>query len=167
MKRGGTRTDTRHGSATQGWQISIGLTARSPHPRSWIGNRALVASRNIRPNLWFAFGYNALGIPLAAGALDPSFGVLVSPMLTAAMSLSSVSVIANAMRLRHAKSENQSKRRRLSVTTLRDSSRVRQARRESPDVGLTRRRPEPRRQPDTQIVRSSSAKLRTRSRNLG
>ena len=57
--------------------------------------------RNIRQNLWFAFGYNALGIPIAAGILYPSTGLLLSPMLAAlAMSLSSVSVIANALRLR-------------------------------------------------------------------
>ena len=58
---------------------------------------------NIRQNLVFAFLYNALGIPLAAGLLYPFFGVLLSPMLAgAAMSLSSVSVITNALRLRHA-----------------------------------------------------------------
>jgi Cu+-exporting ATPase len=57
--------------------------------------------RNIRQNLFFAFVYNALGVPLAAGALYPFFGLLLSPMLAAAaMSLSSVSVIANALRLR-------------------------------------------------------------------
>ena len=57
--------------------------------------------RNIRQNLVFAFGYNALGIPIAAGALYPFFGLLLSPMIAAAaMSLSSVSVIANALRLR-------------------------------------------------------------------
>jgi Cu+-exporting ATPase len=57
--------------------------------------------RNIRQNLGFAFGYNALGIPLAAGVLYPIFGLLLSPMIAAAaMSLSSVSVIANALRLR-------------------------------------------------------------------
>jgi len=57
---------------------------------------------NIRQNLYFAFGYNALGIPIAAGVLYPAFGLLLSPMLAAAaMSLSSVSVIANALRLRH------------------------------------------------------------------
>jgi Cu+-exporting ATPase len=56
---------------------------------------------NIRQNLWFAFGYNALGVPIAAGVLYPIFGLLLSPMLAAlAMSLSSVSVIANALRLR-------------------------------------------------------------------
>jgi Cu+-exporting ATPase len=57
--------------------------------------------RNIRQNLFFAFIYNALGVPLAAGALYPFFGLLLSPMLAgAAMSFSSVSVIANALRLR-------------------------------------------------------------------
>jgi P-type Cu+ transporter len=56
---------------------------------------------NIRQNLWFAFGYNALGVPVAAGVLYPVTGLLLSPMLAAlAMSLSSVSVIANALRLR-------------------------------------------------------------------
>jgi Cu+-exporting ATPase len=57
--------------------------------------------RNIRQNLFFAFLYNALGIPVAAGILYPFFGLLLSPMLAgAAMSLSSVSVITNALRLR-------------------------------------------------------------------
>ena len=57
--------------------------------------------RNIRQNLFFAFVYNAAGVPIAAGVLYPLFGLLLSPMLAAAaMSLSSVSVIANALRLR-------------------------------------------------------------------
>ena len=57
--------------------------------------------RNIRQNLFFAFIYNALGVPIAAGILYPAFGVLLSPMLAAAaMSLSSVSVIGNSLRLR-------------------------------------------------------------------
>jgi Cu+-exporting ATPase len=57
--------------------------------------------RNIRQNLFFAFVYNALGVPIAAGVLYPFAGILLSPMLaSAAMSLSSVSVIANALRLR-------------------------------------------------------------------
>jgi Cu+-exporting ATPase len=57
--------------------------------------------RNIRQNLFFAFVYNALGVPIAAGALYPFFGILLSPMIAgAAMSFSSVSVIANALRLR-------------------------------------------------------------------
>ena len=56
---------------------------------------------NIRQNLFFAFIYNALGIPVAAGVLYPFFGILLSPMLAAAaMSFSSVSVITNALRLR-------------------------------------------------------------------
>jgi len=60
-----------------------------------------VSLRNIRQNLFFAFVYNTLGIPLAAGVLYPAFGLLLSPMIaSAAMSLSSVSVIANALRLR-------------------------------------------------------------------
>ena len=67
--------------------------------------RALELSRktmaNIKQNLVFAFGYNSLGVPLAAGLLYPFFGVLLSPMFAAAaMSLSSVSVIGNALRLR-------------------------------------------------------------------
>jgi len=60
--------------------------------------------RNIRQNLFFAFAYNAVGIPIAAGLLYPFFGLLLSPIIAgAAMSLSSVSVIANALRLRNAK----------------------------------------------------------------
>jgi len=60
--------------------------------------------RNIRQNLFFAFAYNALGIPIAAGLLYPFFGWLLSPVIAgAAMSLSSVSVIGNALRLRKAK----------------------------------------------------------------
>ena len=56
---------------------------------------------NIRQNLFFAFVYNTLGVPLAAGILYPFFGLLLSPMIaSAAMTFSSVSVIANALRLR-------------------------------------------------------------------
>ena len=65
-------------------------------------SRALM--RNIRQNLFFAFIYNALGIPIAAGALYPFFGILLNPIIAgAAMSFSSVSVIANALRLRSVK----------------------------------------------------------------
>jgi Cu+-exporting ATPase len=57
--------------------------------------------RNIRQNLMFAFVYNAAGVPVAAGVLYPVFGLLLSPIVAAAaMALSSVSVIANALRLR-------------------------------------------------------------------
>jgi Cu+-exporting ATPase len=63
---------------------------------------SLATMKNIRQNLFFAFIYNALGVPLAAGALYPFFGLLLSPMIaSAAMSLSSVCVIVNALRLRH------------------------------------------------------------------
>ena len=56
--------------------------------------------RNIRQNLAFAFGYNAIGIPIAAGVLYPAFGLLLSPIFAgAAMALSSVSVVTNALRL--------------------------------------------------------------------
>ena len=67
-------------------------------------NLSRATLRNIRQNLFFAFIYNALGIPVAAGVLYPTFGILLSPMLAAAaMSLSSVSVIYNALRLRSIK----------------------------------------------------------------
>ncbi|MBU1278636.1 MAG: hypothetical protein KJ943_05810, partial [Alphaproteobacteria bacterium] len=62
---------------------------------------AVATIGNIRQNLFWAFAYNTLGVPLAAGVLYPVFGLLMSPMFAAAaMSLSSVSVIANALRLR-------------------------------------------------------------------
>jgi Cu+-exporting ATPase len=67
-------------------------------------SRATMA--NIKQNLFFAFIYNALGVPVAAGILYPHFGILLSPvMAAAAMSLSSVSVVGNALRLRGAKIE--------------------------------------------------------------
>ena len=65
-------------------------------------SRATMA--NVRQNLFFAFVYNALGVPVAAGALYPFFGILLSPVIAAAaMSFSSVSVVANALRLRNAR----------------------------------------------------------------
>jgi P-type Cu+ transporter len=72
--------------------------------------RARLLSRavmgNIRQNLFFAFIYNAAGVPIAAGLLYPAFGILLSPMIAAAaMALSSVSVIGNALRLRHTRIE--------------------------------------------------------------
>ncbi|MEQ9066041.1 MAG: copper-transporting ATPase, partial [Gimesia chilikensis] len=66
-------------------------------------DQSRLVMRNIHQNLVFAFGYNALGIPIAAGILVPFFGInaLLSPMIAAAaMSFSSISVISNALRLR-------------------------------------------------------------------
>jgi cation transport ATPase len=58
--------------------------------------------KNIKQNLFFAFVYNSIGVPVAAGVLYPAFGLLLSPMIAAAaMSFSSISVISNALRLRH------------------------------------------------------------------
>ena len=60
-----------------------------------------VVMRNIRQNLFFAFVYNSIGVPIAAGVLYPFFGILLSPMVAAAaMSFSSVSVVSNSLRLR-------------------------------------------------------------------
>ena len=62
---------------------------------------SVATMRNIRQNLFLAFIYNVLGVPIAAGVLYPFFGILLSPMIaSAAMTFSSVSVIANALRLR-------------------------------------------------------------------
>ena len=67
-------------------------------------NLSAATMSNIRQNLFFAFIYNVAGVPIAAGALYPFFGVLLSPIIAAAaMSLSSVSVIGNALRLRTVK----------------------------------------------------------------
>jgi Cu+-exporting ATPase len=66
-------------------------------------NLSRATMRNIRQNLFFAFVYNILGVPIAAGALYPIFGLLLSPIIaSAAMTFSSVSVIVNALRLRNA-----------------------------------------------------------------
>jgi Cu+-exporting ATPase len=60
--------------------------------------------RNVKQNLFFAFVYNAIGVPIAAGVLYPAFGLLLSPIIAAAaMAMSSVSVVTNALRLRRAK----------------------------------------------------------------
>jgi Cu+-exporting ATPase len=84
---------------------SAGITLLGGDLRAIVRARRLSKKtmQNIRQNLFFAFIYNALGVPVAAGVLYPMFGLLLSPMLaSAAMSLSSVSVIANALRLRRA-----------------------------------------------------------------
>lgn len=71
-----------------------------------------VTMKNIRQNLLFAFGYNTLGVPVAAGALYPFFGLLLSPMIASiAMSLSSISVIGNSLRLRSVDLDKESQRR--------------------------------------------------------
>ena len=67
-------------------------------------NLSRATMRNIRQNLFFAFIYNSVGVPIAAGVLYPFFGILLSPILAAAaMSFSSVSVIANSLRLKNLK----------------------------------------------------------------
>ena len=82
---------------------SAGVTLVKGDLRGIVRARRLsrATMRNIRQNLVWAFIYNVLGVPVAAGLLYPVFGLLLSPMIaSAAMSLSSVSVIANALRLR-------------------------------------------------------------------
>jgi Cu+-exporting ATPase len=91
------------GSGTDVAIESAGITLVKGDLRGILRARRLsrATMRNIRQNLFFAFFYNSLGIPLAAGVLYPVFGLLLSPMIAAiAMSLSSVSVIGNALRLR-------------------------------------------------------------------
>jgi Cu+-exporting ATPase len=91
------------GTGTDVAIASAGVTLVKGDLRGIVRARRLsrATMRNIRQNLFFAFIYNALGIPVAAGLLYPMTGLLLSPMLaSAAMSLSSVSVIANALRLR-------------------------------------------------------------------
>jgi Cu+-exporting ATPase len=82
---------------------SAGITLLSGDLSGIVRARKLSQSAmtNIRQNLFFAFVYNALGVPVAAGVLYPFFGILLSPIVgAAAMALSSVSVIGNALRLR-------------------------------------------------------------------
>jgi P-type Cu+ transporter len=96
------------GSGTDVAMESAGIVLVKGDLRGIVRARLLSRAtlRNIRQNLFFAFAYNTIGIPIAAGLLYPLFGLLLSPMLaSAAMSLSSVSVIANALRLRRARLE--------------------------------------------------------------
>jgi Cu+-exporting ATPase len=93
------------GTGTDVAMASAGVTLVKGDLRGIVRARRLSRStmRNIRQNLFFAFVYNALGVPIAAGVLYPVFGLLLSPIIAAAaMSFSSVSVIANALRLRSA-----------------------------------------------------------------
>ena len=93
----GTGTDVAMNSA----QVTLVKGDLRGIARAQALSRATV--RNMRQNLWFAFAYNALGIPIAAGLLYPVFGLVLSPMIAAAaMSLSSVSVVGNSLRLRGA-----------------------------------------------------------------
>ncbi|HLJ42386.1 MAG TPA: HAD-IC family P-type ATPase, partial [Candidatus Acidoferrales bacterium] len=83
---------------------SAGITLVQGDLRAIVRARRLsrATMRNIRQNLFFAFAYNILGVPIAAGVLYPFFGLLLSPIIaSAAMTFSSVSVITNALRLRH------------------------------------------------------------------
>jgi Cu+-exporting ATPase len=91
------------GSGTDVAMESAGVTLLKGDLTGILRARRLSAAtmNNIRQNLFFAFVYNAVGVPVAAGLLYPAFGILLSPMIAAAaMALSSVSVIANALRLR-------------------------------------------------------------------
>jgi Cu+-exporting ATPase len=91
------------GTGTDVAMASAGVTLVKGDLRGIVRARRLSREvmKNIRQNLFFAFIYNVLGVPIAAGVLFPVFGLLLSPMIAgAAMSISSVSVIANALRLR-------------------------------------------------------------------
>ncbi len=93
------------GTGTDVAMASAGVTLVKGDLRGIVRARQLsnVTMANIRQNLFFAFAYNALGVPIAAGVLYPLFGLLLSPMIAAAaMSFSSVSVVSNALRLRKA-----------------------------------------------------------------
>src|SRR5207244_194900 len=91
------------GTGTDIAMQSAGITLIKGDLRGIVRVRALsrATMRNIRQNLFLAFVYNTLGIPIAAGVLYPVFGLLLSPMIaSAAMTFSSLSVITNALRLR-------------------------------------------------------------------
>jgi Cu+-exporting ATPase len=91
------------GTGTDVAMESAGVTLVKGDLRGIVRARHLsrATMRNIRQNLFFAFIYNSAGVPVAAGALYPVFGLLLSPIIAAAaMSFSSVSVISNSLRLR-------------------------------------------------------------------
>ena len=91
------------GTGTDVAMESAGVTLVQGDLRGIVRARRLsrATMKNIRQNLFFAFVYNALGVPVAAGVLYPAFGLLLSPIIaSAAMTFSSVSVIGNALRLR-------------------------------------------------------------------
>jgi P-type Cu+ transporter len=94
------------GTGTDVAMQSAGVTLVKGDLRGILRARLLsrATMKNIKQNLFFAFIYNSIGIPIAAGVLYPAFGILLSPIFAAAaMSFSSVSVIGNALRLRNAK----------------------------------------------------------------
>ena len=94
------------GTGTDVAMESAGITLLKGNLNGIVQARHLSAAvmKNIRQNLFFAFVYNTAGVPIAAGILYPAFGLLLSPIVAAAaMALSSVSVIGNALRLRAAK----------------------------------------------------------------
>jgi Cu+-exporting ATPase len=91
------------GTGTDVAMKSAGVTLVKGDLRGIVRARKLsrATMRNIKQNLFFAFVYNALGVPIAAGVLYPTFGILLSPIIAAAaMSFSSVSVIGNSLRLK-------------------------------------------------------------------
>jgi Cu+-exporting ATPase len=93
------------GTGTDVAMKSAGVTLVKGDLRGILRARRLsrATMRNIKQNLFWAFVYNSVGVPIAAGILYPFFGILLSPMIAAAaMSFSSVSVIGNALRLRRA-----------------------------------------------------------------
>ncbi len=94
------------GTGTDVAMESAGVTLVNGDLRGIVRARRLshATMKNIRQNLFFAFVYNSVGVPIAAGVLYPVFGLLFSPVIAAAaMSFSSVSVVGNALRLRSAK----------------------------------------------------------------
>jgi Cu+-exporting ATPase len=92
------------GTGTDIAMESAGITLVKGDLRALVRAKRLsqATMRNIRQNLFFAFVYNMVGVPIAAGVLYPFWGLLLNPMIaSAAMTFSSVSVISNALRLRH------------------------------------------------------------------